>query len=196
MKGLWLSIFLLATLSGCMTVRAEAPPPAVAVNAPEDAVFDWMRQQPSEVAHSVAIRQIVEIDRERNPVLASFRPDGWEYALPALALFEVDRKGERWATSHVAYSAEPTLRNDAITFYSGPYGASRTSTATFGLVVDERVTQVAILWSDGLEQIVRVQNGSYISVRTDSDNLAATRVTALDAKGETLATFDNGTAGK
>jgi hypothetical protein len=184
----WLLLILLVlALTGCFTVSADDS--SGVAHAPEDAVFDWMNQQPLEVANSTAIRQVVFFEESRAAVLASFRPEAWDYALPALALFMVDRQEDRWVAKAYDYNSIPRLADDILTFYSPPWTNAEPS-AVYGLVVDERVTSVTIRWDDGLEQQVAVENGSYLSVRTDARAARGASVTALDAEGRALTEYN------
>jgi hypothetical protein len=180
-------LMLVVALTGCFTASAEDS--GGVAHAPEDAVFEWMNQQPPEVANSTAIRQVVFFEESRAAVLASFRPEDWDFALPALALFMVDQQGGRWVARAYDYNSSPRLADDILTFYSPPWTDAEPS-AVYGLVVDERVSSVTIRWDDGLEQQVAVENGSYLSVRTDAPAARGASVTALDDEGRALTQYN------
>jgi hypothetical protein len=184
----WLLLLLLVmALSGCLSVSADELAGRVA-HAPEDAVFDWMSQQPPEVGDTTAIRQIVHFDEARAAVLLSFRPEDWEYAQPALALFVVEKQGDRWVAKAHDYNSRPELTDDILSFYSPPWANAEPS-AVYGLVVDDRVTSVGLTWEDGLEQQVQVVNSSYLSIRTDAPGTRGASVTALNAEGHALTEY-------
>lgn len=179
MRGMWLVMAgLLVALSGCMTVEAQGPPRGVGF-APEDAVLAWAQAGPSAVVNSIAIRQVAPLDAQRAVVLASFRPEGWRYAQPALALFLVESEGSAWRSGEPHFAPVPVLHGDVLTLDSARIGDLH---AAFGLLVDERASQVQITRADGSEERVARVNGSYLSLHP----APPTRAAALDAADQVV----------
>lgn len=193
MKGLLLSLLVLVAiggLGGCVTVRADEVP-AGTYNAPEDAVFEWMHQQPSKVANTTAIRQVLQLDEYRAPVLVSFRPEGWKGETDALVLFNVERERGHWVVRNYDYNPVPSRPDEPLTFYSPGSDSVLPFSAVYGVVDDDQVTHIAITWGDGLEQVVSVVRGSYASIRSDAPDLQATQAIAFDAQGNIVAERTN-----
>ncbi|MGB0386094.1 MAG: hypothetical protein ACPGWR_14905 [Ardenticatenaceae bacterium] len=158
---------------------------------PLDAVAEWMNKQPATVANTTEIRQELYLNEQQAPVLLSVTPTEWHSSLPALVLFEIEQNRNQWITTGHDYNRTPELIHETFTFHNHYTPATPKWAAAYGWVVNDSVTHVSITWSDGLQETVSLQNGTYLIIRTDNPSVQAVQVSALDTEGHALAEYTN-----
>ena len=162
----------------------ELMPPSL---EPLDAVAEWMIKQPAIVANSTIIRQEHMLADDQAPVLLTFNPQGWDAAMPALALFQIEKGNRGWLTKNHDYNTAPEAIDDTLTFHNHHSGPTAKWSAVYGLTINPQVSEVMITWSDGVQETVAVENNTYLGIRSDNPFVQAVTVVALDGTGNELA---------